>query len=326
MVGIKITTMAVNDVVHVNECGLPLNAIEWLETHHRSKANEREQMVRNLYIPKESFVVDAGCGPGLWTPLLARAIGPRGHIVGVDISQEALVTAQSRSTNHWFRRQVEYKRALLEELPIPPGRADMIFSANVSQYLPDPVSTFAAMGPYLTRGGRLAIKDIDFGTMRFHGIDTTLQARVLQAREYWEMRRVEKGYTFEDSWVGSKLADYLRKAGYEDVCETSYTIRRSYTLPKDFRFYLQGVAEWFVSEDAPFLSDDDVRDWLRSFRDGSDNAIDKEGFQSEEIEYVVTGVWNKPTAKTRTYIDMYAELPITECHEIQEPLVLLPAL
>ncbi len=316
--------MAVNDVVHGNECGLPLNAIEWLETHHRSKAHEREQMVRNLHIKKESFVVDAGCGPGLWTPLLARAIGPHGRIVGVDISPEALITAQSRSTNCWYRRQVEYKRALLEELPIPLGRADMIFSANVSQYLPDPVSTFAAMGPYLTQGGRLAIKDIDFGTMRFHGIDTTLQARVLQAREYWELQRVEQGYTFEDSWVGSKLADYLRKAGYEDICETAYPIRRAYSLPNDFRSYLQGVAAWFVSEGAPLLSDNDVRDWLRSFRDGPDNAIDQEGFQSEEIEYVVTGVWNKPTSRPRTYIDMCVELPLGERLETQEPLVLLP--
>ncbi len=318
--------MAVNDVVHVNECGLPLNAIEWLETHHRSKADEREQMIRNLHIKKESFVVDAGCGPGLWTPLLASAIGSQGHIVGVDISPEALVTAQSRSTNRWYRRQVEYKRALLEELPIPLGRADIIFSANVSQYLPDPVSTFSAMGPYLTQGGRLAIKDIDFGTMRFHGIDTMLQARVLQAREYWELQRVEQGYAFEDSWIGSKLVDYLRKAGYEDVCETAYSIQRAYTLPSDFRAYLQGVAEWFVSEGAPSLSNDDVRDWLRSFRDGPDNAIDKEGFQSEEIEYVVTGVWNKPTSRPRTYIDMYVELPLVERLETQEPLVLLPTL
>ena len=95
-------------------------------------------------------------------------------------------------------------------------------------------------------------------------------------------------------------------------------------MPTDFRAYLQGVAEWFVSEGAPFLSDKDVRDWLRNFRDGTDNAIDKVGFQSEETEYVVTGVWNKPTSKSRSYIDMYSELPLLENLETQEPLVLLP--
>src|SRR5258708_7157127 len=131
--------MAANNVVHVNEYGLPLNAIEWLVTHHESKAFERESMIRDLQIKKGSLVVDAGCGPGLWTPLLARAVGPSGHIIGVDISTESLITAQSRCRNKWYRRQVEYKHAPLEQLPMPYGSADIIFSANVSQYLPDPV-------------------------------------------------------------------------------------------------------------------------------------------------------------------------------------------
>src|SRR6266487_5276493 len=104
--------MAVNNVVHVNACGLPLNAIEWLETHHQSKAREREQMIRDLQLEQGSFVVDAGCGPGLWTPLLAQAVGPVGRILGVDISPEALITAQKRSSHQWFRHQVQYKRAL----------------------------------------------------------------------------------------------------------------------------------------------------------------------------------------------------------------------
>src|SRR6266568_3047144 len=154
--------MAVDNVVHVNECGLPLNAIEWLETHHQSKAFERECMIRDQHIAQGSFVVDAGCGPGLWTPLLAEVIGPQGQIVGVDVSAEALVTAQRRSRGQWYRRQVQYKLAALEDLPVAPGSTDVIFSANVSQYLPEPVDTFAAMGPYLTNGGGMVIKDIDF--------------------------------------------------------------------------------------------------------------------------------------------------------------------
>jgi trans-aconitate methyltransferase len=88
--------MAVNHVIYMNECGLPLNSIEWLETHHRSKAPERTQMIRDLHLERGSLVVDAGCGPGLWTPMLARAIGPLGRITGVDISTEALITAQPR--------------------------------------------------------------------------------------------------------------------------------------------------------------------------------------------------------------------------------------
>lgn len=295
--------MAVNNVIHVNECGLPLNAVEWLETHHRSKQQEREQMIRDLHLPQGGLIVDAGCGPGLWTPMLARAIGRRGHIIGVDISPEALITAQQRSKDTWYRPQVQYKQATLEQLPIVHGQANAIFSANVSQYLSDPVSTFAAMEPYLQHGGRLIIKDIDFGTMRFYNIDTTLQARVFQAREMWERERVNHGYAFEDSWVGSKLAGYLRAAGYEEVQEATYRIVRRHSLSHDFRFYLQGIAEWFVCEDAPYLDKEDVARWLHCFSDAPDNALDQTTFMSEETEYIVSGVWHN-AASTRTFHDM----------------------
>jgi ubiquinone/menaquinone biosynthesis C-methylase UbiE len=297
--------MAVNDPIHVNESGLPLNAIEWLETHHRSKAPERVKMIRDIQFERNSYIVDAGCGPGLWTPLLARAIGYQGHILGVDISPEALVTAYKRMVGKRYEGMVQYKHCLLEQLPVPYSSVDLIFSANVSQYLPEPETTFAAMGRYLVSGGRLAIKDIDFGTMRFHNIDTGLQARVFQARERWEQLRVAAGYTFEDSWVGSKLASYLRTAGFEDVQERSYRIVRQYPLSQDFRFYLQGIAEWFVCEDAPLLNQEDRRKWLQYFVDGEHCALDKDSFTSEETEYVVTGVWNKAYPTSIRYFDMY---------------------
>jgi ubiquinone/menaquinone biosynthesis C-methylase UbiE len=293
--------MATNNTVHVNECGLPLNAIEWLETHHISKIVERRQMIRDLQLKTGSFIVDAGCGPGLWTPLLAETIGPRGRIIGVDISAEALVTAQQRSYKQWYRRQVQYKCATFEELPIAPGSADVIFSANVSQYLQKPIDTFAAMGRYLTNGGRLVIKDIDFGTLRFHNIDPGLQARVFQAREHWEQLRLDKGYTFEDSWVGSKLAGYLRAAGYENIQEKSYRILRKYPLSREYRCYLQGIAEWFVSEGAPLLASEDLTNWLQCFLYETQNVLDQESFASEETEFIVTGVWNKRPATNIRY-------------------------
>jgi ubiquinone/menaquinone biosynthesis C-methylase UbiE len=303
--------MAVNNVVHVNECGLPLNAINWLETHHQSKALERKQMIRDLHLQRGSFVVDAGCGPGLWTPLLAQAIGSTGHILGVDISPEALVTAQRRSAHRSYRQQVQYKRASLEQLPIEYGTADTIFSANVSQYLSDPITTFAAMGRYLTPGGHLVIKDIDFGTMHFHGVNPALQARVFQAREKWEQERVKQGYAFEDSWVGSKLAGYLRAAGYENVQEKTYRIIRHFPLPTNFRGYLQGIVEWFVCEDAPFLTNEEVTTWLQCFFAEINTAFDENTFVFEETEFVVSGTWHGPTP--RFYIDMQKEVsPLEE--------------
>ncbi len=273
-----------------NEYGLPLNAVEWLVTHHESKVAERAQMIRDLRLTPGSLVIDAGCGPGLWTPLLAEAIGPTGGIVGVDISLEALVTAQRRCQQSAYRHQVQYKRASLEQLPLDHGMADIIFSANVSQYLADPVGTFAAMGRYLVRGGRLIVKDIDFGSLRFSPLDPALQERVFTARRRWESERIAHGYAYEDSWVGPKLAGYLEAAGYQQVETRLYRITRQAPLARSMFTYLRGLAEWFVCEEAPYLSDRDVIAWLRAFQDGETCVLLANNFRYEETEYVVSGV------------------------------------
>ncbi|HLI68453.1 MAG TPA: methyltransferase domain-containing protein [Ktedonobacteraceae bacterium] len=295
--------MAIENLVHVNECGLPLNAISWLETHHQSKLVERQQMIRDLHLKRGSNLVDAGCGPGLWTPLLARALGPSGRIINVDVSAEALITAQQRNRGQWYEKQISYKQGSMEHLPVPCGSIHTIFSANVSQYLPEPVETFAALGRYLVPGGRLAIKDIDFGTMRFSHIDPALQARVFQARARWEKQRFQEGYLFEDSWVGSKLAGYLREAGYKNVQEKSYKIARQAPLAPSFRSYVQGIAEWFVCEGAPFLAEVDMKGWQDCFANGKACVLDQDGFFYEETEFMVTGIW--PDSPSHHYIDMH---------------------
>jgi ubiquinone/menaquinone biosynthesis C-methylase UbiE len=295
--------MAIETPVHVNECGLPLNAIEWLVTHHQSKIAERERMIQDLHLKGGSKIIDAGCGPGLWTPLLAKAIGSQGRIIGVDLSAEALVTARQRGRGQWYEEQVCYKQSSLEHLPVASGSVHAIFSANVSQYLPEPVETFARLGHYLLDGGQLAIKDIDFGTLRFSGIDSALQTRVTQARVQWEKERVAQEYVFEDSWVGSKLANYMRIAGYEDVQEKVYTIVRHAPLDANFRAYLQGIGSWFVCEGAPFLAQADVNKWLDCFLDGEQCVLDQARFHYEETEYMVTGRW--PSQPSHHFFDMH---------------------
>lgn len=304
--------MAIENPVHTNESGLPLNAIEWLETHHRSKMVERKQMIQDLHLERGSWVVDAGCGPGLWTPLLAGAIGPTGRILGVDVSAEALTTARQRNLHQWYEKQVCYKQGSMEHLPVPTGSINVIFSANVSQYLPDPTETFASLGRYLVSGGQLIVKDIDFGTMRFHTIDPALQARVFQAREKWEQRRILEDYVFEDSWVGSKLASYFRAAGYENVEEKCYKIVRHAPLHQDVRAYLRGIAHWFICENAPLLSPTDCQRWLDCFGDSEACPLNQDTFYYEETEFMVTGTW--PERPSLHYFDMHAILE-PECSE-----------
>jgi ubiquinone/menaquinone biosynthesis C-methylase UbiE len=284
--------MAVNELIHANDYGLPLNSFLWLETHHQSKADDRIKMIKEMTLPWEGFIVDVGCGPGLWSPLLAQEIGPKGRILGIDISEESLDIANQRSQGAWYEDQVEYRQATLDSPPIELASADIIFSANVSQYLARPVEAFAAMGPYLKPGGRLIVKDIDFGEMHFGGLDPELQKAVFRARKRWENERVQCGYQYEDSWVGSKLKRYMCAAGYSDIVVNKYFIYRNAPLSPEYRTYLQGIAEWFICEEAPYLSLEHREHWRSVFFSLRNCILDRSDFFCREVEYVVSGVWN----------------------------------
>ena len=179
----------------------------------------------------------------------------------------------------------------MEHLPLPYGEADLIFNANLCQYFPNPVATFVAIGPYLRQGGRLVVMDEDIGMMHFYNVNLGLQTRVLQAHMLRNQEQVACGYPFEDHRVGSKLAGYLRAAGYKDVREKRYRIKRSFPLSEDCRFYLEGTAEWLASEGTHYLSHNDKVNWLQCSFDSNSCVLDREDFAYEETEYVVSGVW-----------------------------------
>ena len=53
------------------------------------------KVIRALDFPPGSKGLDAGCGIGLQTVLLAEAVGPEGHVTGLDLSPDFLVHART---------------------------------------------------------------------------------------------------------------------------------------------------------------------------------------------------------------------------------------
>ncbi len=106
-----------------------------------------------LRIPSGGVALDVGSGPGNVTASLARAAGPDGLALGIDISEPML----QRAVRNEAGPQVGFIRADAQRLPLRDDTVDAVVSTAVLQLVPNPTAALAEMARVLRPGGRLAV-------------------------------------------------------------------------------------------------------------------------------------------------------------------------
>jgi arsenite methyltransferase len=106
-----------------------------------------------LDIPPGGVTLDVGSGPGNVTASLARAAGPDGLALGVDISEPML----ARAVRAEGGPQVGFVRADAQRLPFRDESFDAVVSIAMLQLIPTPDVALAEMVRVLRPGARMAV-------------------------------------------------------------------------------------------------------------------------------------------------------------------------
>lgn len=104
-------------------------------------------------------IVDVGCGAGFDSRIAAQLTGPKGRVVGVDMSPEMLNVART-GTLAGRSARVVFVQGCAESLPLESGWADLVISNGVLNLSTCKASAFAEVARLLRPGGRFQAADL----------------------------------------------------------------------------------------------------------------------------------------------------------------------
>ena len=117
--------------------------------------------------------LDIGCGPAFFVEQLYAAVGDRGSVAGVDISEPMVQAGSLRCPS------AQLLQASAEKLPFPDASFDLVTITQVLVYVTHPVKAVSEAMRVLKPGGRVLVLDSIWSQSSWSGADVKLQRRIL---------------------------------------------------------------------------------------------------------------------------------------------------
>ncbi|HVI95629.1 MAG TPA: methyltransferase domain-containing protein [Anaeromyxobacter sp.] len=155
--------------------------------------------------PAGSSVLEAGCGVGAQTVILARN-SPGAQFTSIDLSAGSLEQARLHAVDADIHN-VTFQQADLFDLPFRHESFDHVFVCFVLEHLADPGRALQMLRSRLKPGGTLTVIEGDHGSTLFHP-EGTKARRAIQCLVELQAR------AGGDALIGRKLFPLLRSAGF----------------------------------------------------------------------------------------------------------------
>lgn len=158
--------------------------------------------------PAGSNVLEAGCGVGAQTIILARN-SPDAKFTAVDLSEESLRTAKERVSSQGFTN-VTFHQSDIFHLPYEENSFDHLFLCFVLEHLPDPLEALQCLRRVLKRGGTITVIEGDHGSTYFFP-DSPDAKKTIRC-----LIEIQAGIG-GNSLIGRELYPLLRKAKFDRI-------------------------------------------------------------------------------------------------------------
>ncbi len=134
--------------------------VERFEREGREVYDGRKKIITALQIKPGMTVADVGAGTGLFSRLIAPAVGPGGKLYSVDIAKSFVDhTVASCHAKGW--KQVEGIVCSPDDAKLPPESIDVIFICATFHHFEFPIKTMKSIHRALKPGGMVVVIDFE---------------------------------------------------------------------------------------------------------------------------------------------------------------------
>ena len=186
-----------------------LQVTQWVERFEREGReiyDQREAIATAVGLRPGMSVADIGAGTGLFTPLFAEAVGPRGEVYAVDIVPDFIKHIEQRAAAAGMNNV----RAVLcteRSVELPPNSVDVAFICDTYHHFEFPQSTMKSLHRALRPGGEVVLVEFK----RIPGVSSE-----------WTMNHVRAG---QEVFEPEIEAVGFRKVGEVDLLKLNYFAR-----------------------------------------------------------------------------------------------------
>jgi SAM-dependent methyltransferase len=221
-------------------------------------------IIQAQQLPPGSSGLDVGCGIGLQALALAEAVGPYGHVTGLDIDPEQLAFGENLVAQGGFAGRITFQEGAANRLPLHDHAFDWVWSADCVGY---PAGDFAPALAELMRvvkpGGSIILLGWTSQQVLpgYALLEARLNATYSGYRPYLDGQRPEAHFL--------RAPQGMRRAGLENVTAQTFVGEVQSPLSEAERVALTALFAMLWINPTPVPASDDWQACLRLCRPGS---------------------------------------------------------